>query len=172
MQKIYDRDLTVDYTVRCVTLYPETDALPAHQMIRYGLSADEIHLHIVTPFETRDLDAPYAELSCGGRRPGQADAKSKHYFNKRIMLDGESIAGRPLRGGGDRDDQQARDASGGVGGAGQVAFPTTVAGGGAGDARDCYQCAAYRDGGRCPECVDKEVEPKPEAEEGNQEEVT
>jgi hypothetical protein len=142
-------DMLVDYRVRCGVMVTLSDGT-AYEVIRYGVTSEDMCGFWY------DLPAPYAQLSRGGRRPGNPIEmeKSRHYFNKRIMTDEERQEGQArtvaakygprvlgcgvvVQGGGDAGSVVACDGAGGDGGAGTTEADDGSAGsGGRGPHRD------------------------------------
>lgn len=111
--------MDIDFRRRCVL---DGDGF---DVIRYGVSAASANEDDGGHW-WRDHSPNYADLSVGGRRPGNPIeleyAQRKHFFNKRIM-DGQqesnekSLAAKygPVQGGGDARGVGARDGGGGAG---------------------------------------------------------
>ena len=75
-----------DFRKRCVVRHNGYDR------IFYGLTVDS---YVTAGLDGVPENEPtdFAQLSRGGRRPGQPAAYAKHFFNKRIMTDDERIGG-------------------------------------------------------------------------------
>ncbi len=80
----------INFRKRVTVTVPETDGMPEHQLICYGLTSDDI----TSAREWRDLEDEYRRLSVGGRRPGDPREKVQCFFNRRIMTDEERLLGQ------------------------------------------------------------------------------
>jgi hypothetical protein len=91
--------LDVDYRVRAVAVCPEIQIgdyhMPKHQKIFYGLDAKTL-----TGIQSvvYDVTENYRGLGTKGRSAGNPieleQRVQKHFFNKRVFFDGETIQGR------------------------------------------------------------------------------
>jgi hypothetical protein len=121
--------MDIDFRKRCaVTVYGLN-----YDVIVYGLETMDVTTAFLGADRealARDIDAPYAALSVGGRRPGSAVARTQHYFNKRIMTREETQALHAIQVGGDEARLRAHYGVGGANGAAQAATAEGCAGGG------------------------------------------
>lgn len=87
--------MDIDYRVRAVAVVPEIHIgdyyMPEHQKIFYGCDAARITGIQSVVF---DVKANFKGLSSGGRHIGSHRETQKHFFNKRVFFDGETIQGR------------------------------------------------------------------------------
>lgn len=87
--------MDIDYRVRAVAVVPEIRIddyyMPEHQKIFYGCDAARIMGIQSVVF---DVKANFKGLSSGGRHIGSHRETQKHFFNKRVFFDGETIQGR------------------------------------------------------------------------------
>ncbi len=111
--------MDVDYRVRAVAVVPEINIpghyyMPEHQKIFYGCDAERINGIQSVVFDVIDK---FKDLGRGGRKSGNPIEleKSKHYYNQRIFLHGETIQGHS-----DKNRVGARDGEGGEDGALEV----------------------------------------------------
>lgn len=70
--------MNFDYRKRCEchTMLPDGTRCVT---MRYGVSARDMGAPWV------DVRTPFAELSRGGKRPGDPEPREQHFFNRRIM---------------------------------------------------------------------------------------
>jgi len=112
-----------DFRRRCALLVEATPEMPAHEVIYYGLTSRELGR-----WDAKDLH--WYQTDSRGRRPGQAHAERKHFFNKRIMTDDERIGGAAIQAGRDEDRIRARYGVGGASRAEEAEAAARNAGGG------------------------------------------
>ncbi len=113
-----------DWRKRCALLVEATSEMPEHRVIYYGLTSRELGR-----WDAVDLPG-YVGKSSRGRRSGQAQAHSRHFFNKRIMTDDERIGGAAVQASRDEDRIRARYGVGGASRTEQVEAAAGSTGGG------------------------------------------